>query len=115
MPTQGHSETVHGETLDLKYFDDNQCRSCTERSKKSFTDLIDGKDRKFLAPLDPFSLVSVGLYKRLSTSESAVILRLAEAQFKVTERSTSFETAASKEYFINEISINADLKAWLRQ
>lgn len=48
-------------------------------------DGIEVKFGDFVFPIDPFSLLCVGIYKSSFTSEIAALLSLTEAQFESTE------------------------------
>lgn len=58
-------------------------------------------------------MVFLEKYKPSFTLESTVLVRLAEANFKSTERAASFGTGGSKEDVVSEVSSNVVLKARL--
>lgn len=103
------------EICELDYFSAYLRRNWTGRSERSSEGGIDNGEGELVVPLDPFGLVGVGIFKRSFSSESTVLIALAEAHFESAEWAASFEKEATKEEVLSEVCNNGVLRARLRQ
>lgn len=73
------------EISELNFFSEDLRRNWTRGPKLSFGSAIDIGGGKRVVVLDPFSLIGVGVFKRLILCHSHELIELAEAYFESVE------------------------------
>lgn len=84
---------------EVDYFCKDQRWNRTERSERSFASGIDAVGVKRMVPLDPLSLVAVASYRRSSTPQGIVLVKLVYTRFKSSEWARRFKKKQPRRKF----------------
>lgn len=80
----------------LHYLSKQLCRKSTECPKQNSWNGIDNSHEECVVPMDPFSLVGIGIYKWLFTSDSKVIIELVETHLEDEKWAANLQKRVTK-------------------